>query len=482
MKDRHITPQNTEFVILSFEGPDSYSLAGGLGVRVNHLSVTLAQMGFTTHLFFVGDPHLKGEETRQRRRLILHRWCQWISAYHPNGVYQGEEGKIADFSRSIPDFVKDRIVKPAVAQEKLIVVLGEEWHTAEAMCRLSDALHYEGLRDNVVMFWNANNTFSFHRIDWSRLGYTTTITTVSKYMKHIMRRMGMNPLVIPNGIPRKLLRPVDPRMAARVRQTLGADLLLCKVARWDPDKCWEEAIAATARLKALGLRTVLLARGGIEPYGEDVLNAARSLDLTVTEARAPRSSTDGYLAALQKALPADIVDAEFHMPQEFLRLLYRASDAVLANSGHEPFGLVGLEAMAAGGIALVGSTGEDYAIPYVNAFVLETADPDEIVAYLTYLRDYPEVAARMRKAARRTARQFTWEAAVQNLIGKIENQARLQGILRGKPMTPNSEHEPPTPTVATLADYIGLAPSSRDAARDSTADVEPSPPSLAVLA
>jgi hypothetical protein len=33
------------------------------------------------------------------------------------------------------------------------------------------------------MFWNANNTYGFHRIDWARLSFTTTMTTVSRYMK-----------------------------------------------------------------------------------------------------------------------------------------------------------------------------------------------------------------------------------------------------------------------------------------------------------
>ncbi|MBI4301743.1 MAG: glycosyl transferase family 1, partial [Chloroflexi bacterium] len=82
MRPRNITPENTEFVILSFEGPDRYSLAGGLGVRVSHLSETLAGMGFPTHLIFVGDPHRQGEEHRHEGMLTLHRWCQWISQYY----------------------------------------------------------------------------------------------------------------------------------------------------------------------------------------------------------------------------------------------------------------------------------------------------------------------------------------------------------------------------------------------------------------
>jgi hypothetical protein len=35
----------------------------------------------------------------------------------------------------------------------------------------------------------------------------------------------------------------------------------------------------------------------------------------------------------------------------------------------------------------------------------------------------------MRRAARRTAVSFTWDSAVQNLIRKLENQARVQNLL-----------------------------------------------------
>ncbi len=44
MAPDRFTPENTEFVILSFEGPDQpYSQAGGLGVRVSNLSIALAR-------------------------------------------------------------------------------------------------------------------------------------------------------------------------------------------------------------------------------------------------------------------------------------------------------------------------------------------------------------------------------------------------------------------------------------------------------
>jgi glycosyltransferase involved in cell wall biosynthesis len=429
---RNIKPENTEFVILCFEGPDRYSMAGGLGIRVDNLSSTLAKMGFSTHLFFIGNPEGRGEEVRCGGKLILHRWCQWISHYYPNGVYEGEEEKLYDFNQSITWFVKDRVVKPAVAQGKLVVILGEEWQTAKAMCRLSDALRDDGLRDKVVMFWNANNTFSFHRIDWGRLKRAATITTVSRYMKHVMWQMRLNPLVIPNGIPSSLLRKVDDRIAGRVKPTLGADLVMCKVARWDPNKRWNMAVEAVARLKEKDIKTVLVARGGVEPHRREVIQNARSLGLTVREAKAKPDSFDSCLAALQEATPADVIDVRFNLPLNFLQPLYRAADGVLATSGHEPFGIVGLEAMASGGVVYTGCSGEDYAVSFVNSIVLETSDPAEIVSYAMYLRDFPEEATRIRESARRTARHFTWEAAIRNLISKLENQARTQGIMIGQ--------------------------------------------------
>ncbi len=89
-----INPANTTFILLSFEGPDRYALAGGLGMRVTELSRTLAEAGYPTHVLFVGDPHSRAAETRASGRLVLHRWCQWISKYYPGGVYQGEEEKL----------------------------------------------------------------------------------------------------------------------------------------------------------------------------------------------------------------------------------------------------------------------------------------------------------------------------------------------------------------------------------------------------
>jgi len=431
-----VSPANTEFVVMSFEGPDQYSKAGGLGVRVAELSAALAERGFDTHVMFVGDPNLPAEETVGDGRLHLHRWCQWVSRYYPEGVYQGENEKLYDFNESAPWYVMDKIVRPAAERGRIVAILGEEWHTAEAVSRISDLLYRNGLRKQAVQFWNANNTMSFHRINWGRLTFTNTVTTVSRYMKHIMWGFGCDPLVIPNGIPRRALDPVDESAVASVRATLKGDPLLFKIGRFDPDKRWNMAVETVARLKGMGMRPVLPIRGGIEPHGAEVIGNARALGLTVKEVRADGRSVADCLQALASAGQADVLDLRFFLPDDFVRIMYRAADAVLANSGHEPFGLVGLEVMGAGGIAFTGSTGEDYAIPFENSMVLDTADPGEIAGYVAHLQNHPSEKEEIRLGAARTAATFVWDRVLNNLVSKLEYIARKQGVLAAQEVSP----------------------------------------------
>jgi glycosyltransferase involved in cell wall biosynthesis len=428
-----ITPANTIFVLLCFEGPDVYSTAGGLGTRVTELSEALASQGYLTHLIYIGDPYKPAVETHLKGKLVLKRWGQWISQYYPNGVYDGEEQKLNDYNSSVPYHIYQEIVRPAVDDGKLVVVMGEDWHTAEAMCRTSDVLYWFGLRQKVLMLWNLNSLMSLHRINWGRLNYVTTLCTVSKYMKHKMWEHDVNPLVIPNGIPARHLKPVDAGQAQRLAQIMRQGdekrMFLFKIGRFDPDKRWMMAVEAVARLKYSGHPVTLVIRGGIEPHGGDVLRHAYHLGLNIRDVMASsRPDLDQCIDMLGKAGPADIYNLRFFLPEEFVRTTYRAADATLANSGHEPFGLVALEVMAAQGIAVTGSTGEDYAISLVNALVTETEDPDEIVGYLLYLRRHPEEQERIRAASRNTSEQFLWDQVIENLVSKLEFLARKQDI------------------------------------------------------
>ena len=402
-----------QFHVLSFEGPDGYSPAGGIASRIEGLTQALAELGFETHLWFVGDPSLPGHESHGQ--LHLHRWCQWISRYHPGGVYDGEGGKESDFASSLPPYLLNEVLKPHL-QGRHAVILAEEWQTANAVLHLDRLLRQEGLRERASLLWNANNVFGFERIDWARLARASVITTVSRYMKHSMWNVGVDPIVIPNGLSADAFLPPDRAAVTEMQRRLRGRAVIAKVARFDPDKRWLGALEIVSELKRQGHRPLLIARGGVEAHGHEVLAAARAMGLRVEDRNGEDTGVSGLLARLGGTEGADIVNLKAPLDPESRRVLFRGADSVLANSGHEPFGLVGLETMAAGGIACTGISGEDYAVPGRNALVLQTPDPREFVGLFQRLKARPAQAESIRRAGRATAKQYAWPEIIERLF------------------------------------------------------------------
>ena len=221
-------------MLLSFEGPDAYSRAGGLASRVSGLASALAEEGFETHLFYIGAPELPGDETQCAGRLHLHRWCQWISSYHPGGVYDGEQTKLDDWNASLPVRLEEHLLPGLVNAHERVVVIAEEWHTSWSVVQLKRRALQRGWSPAMQFYWNANNTFGFDRVPWRALDEAATITTVSRFMKHAMWDFGVDPWVIPNGIATQWLQPWDRRTVQALKRAAEGRVLLTKVARWDP--------------------------------------------------------------------------------------------------------------------------------------------------------------------------------------------------------------------------------------------------------
>jgi len=80
-------------------GPDAYARIGGLETRVAGLCERSWRRA-TRHISGSSEPEAPGYE--QRAVLHLHRWCQWLSHYHPMGVYDGQESKVPDYAASLP--------------------------------------------------------------------------------------------------------------------------------------------------------------------------------------------------------------------------------------------------------------------------------------------------------------------------------------------------------------------------------------------
>jgi glycosyltransferase involved in cell wall biosynthesis len=210
------------------------------------------------------------------------------------------------------------------------------------------------------------------------------------------------------------------------------DVVLAKVGRWHPDKRWHMAIDVVAALRDAGRIAVLVARGwsgddgGGSHYG-DLRQHASDLGLMWAVSYDGGAEDHELVKPVwrpDEATPA-VVELAFPTPERQLRALYRGADAVLANSGFEPFGLVGLEAMASGGVVLTGSSGEDY-MSVRNGFSLDTDRAVEVLQCLDWLRGDPRREEAMRASAVETASQYSWDQVLDRLLFALELDASRQ--------------------------------------------------------
>jgi len=413
------------FAIVAMEGPDQYSQAGGLGVRVANLSQALAAAGYPTSVFFVGDPELPASELREGVR--LHRLAQEVSRQFPRGIYQGEDVKRSFLEANFPPQLVGEWVVPAVEAGLTPVLLFEEWHTAGWVRRVSDLLWRIGIRDRCLLVWNANNQFGFDTMDWGALAYTASVTTISRYMRVLVQARGIDPIIIPNGIPAATLEPPAAAAIRALRAAAAPRRTVLKIGRFHPDKRWEQAIRALALLRAAQHPVRMLARGGGERYGAQLMEGAREMGLEVHRWEEPIQGVGDLTRALRATPDADILELAAFLPEALLPALYGSSLAVLANSGFEPFGLVGLETMAAGGVAVVGATGEDYARHLHNCLVVQTEDPTELAFAISQLEADPRLVTSIRRSGRASAATYTWaEVIAADLIPMLPMLARRQ--------------------------------------------------------
>jgi glycosyltransferase involved in cell wall biosynthesis len=355
----------------------------------------------------------------------LERWGQWISRHHTKDVYDGEDGKWRDFSRTVPPHLLEEVIVPAARQGKRAILMFEDWQTANAAINTTALARRAGLRHAVTPFWNANNTYGFGTIDFTLLERAATVTTISRFMHAELVKVGVEPEILPNGIAERFAVPVSQADVRVMRTALAGRPSLVKVARFDADKRWLWAIDAVAHLRDLGTRPRFMMRGSRSDYADVVGDRIRERGLTIERVVLGADAPPAELASALKAVDADVAFLDFFVSERALRSLYGAADGVLANSEKEPFGLVGLEVMGSGGIAFVGRTGEDYAVPYGNCVVVQTDDPRELMTHLNALGSRPELAKRIRTDGKATAERYVWPRILDAVEASWEAAAAL---------------------------------------------------------
>lgn len=225
------------------------------------------------------------------------------------------------------------------------------------------------------------------------------------------RQPGARTVVLPNGVDTQRFRSGH-GAAFRARHGIRPDArLVLTMGRIDPQKQQHLAVEAVAQLRAQQIDAHLLLIGAVtdDAYGAMLTRtiADRGLAAHVTRIDGLRSND-----------PA-LVDA------------YHAADVFLLPSIHEPFGIVVLEAWAAGCPVVASRVGgiPGFATHLRNAFLFEPGDVSHAVTGLTSVLLHPALGRTLAEAGRRrAAERFDWIKVTEELVHLYEDVRRAHPL------------------------------------------------------
>jgi glycosyltransferase-like protein len=225
------------------------------------------------------------------------------------------------------------------------------------------------------------------------------VLVVSNQWRRILEEdYAVSATVVPNGVDASRFRSADRRVAAALREKIGAAgrPLILTVGGIEPRKGSDTLVRAVALLRDHGRSPVLAVVGGhsfqdYRAYRERVFSLLPELGIEVGR---------------DIVLPGTVADAE--LPSWFA-----AADVFAFPSTKEGWGLAVLEAMSAG-LPVVASdlpVFREYLSDGRDALLVPVADPAALAFALTSVLGDPRLAGRLRAAGRAVAARFTWEAS-----------------------------------------------------------------------
>lgn len=196
-------------------------------------------------------------------------------------------------------------------------------------------------------------------------------------------------VVVPNGVDVDAWR-APRRRAAEMRTGLGAGPLVMLAARLVHEKGGQDLIAAmpAVRRRHPGARLIIAGSG---PHEDELRADARRRRVPVTWV--------GFV------------------PDDELAVLLAAADVAVVPSLYEPFGLIALEAQAAGTAVVASDVGglADLVVDGCTGLLVPPGQPRALAAALDQLLADPALRASLaRRARRRVRREFTWAAVAES--------------------------------------------------------------------
>jgi glycogen(starch) synthase len=229
-----------------------------------------------------------------------------------------------------------------------------------------------------------------HSVEWWLAHEACKVIVCSEYMRwEVSRLLDLPPGridVVPNGVDDRRWQAAPGAVAAARSQFAGDGPLLAFAGRLVYEKGVQDLLASLPALRSRhrGLRAVIAGDG---PYRPQLEEAIHRLDLTQTVSFA------GFLG--EGELPA----------------VFAATDATVIPSRYEPFGMVALEAAAAGAPLAVAATGglAEIVQTGITGVTFPHSDPDALATAVSALL-HDEVFARRvaRQARTMVSERYGW--------------------------------------------------------------------------
>lgn len=373
-------------LLLSWEFPPR--IRGGLGRHVAALAGALVEAGHD--VVVVTAPHPGAPD---------HEFVDGVEVVRvPVGV------PAHDLDDHLAAWVLDfnlRLLTAALevcAREDVDVVHAHDWLVASAAVGLADVTglpvvttihatehgrhqgHLPGDRNHWI-----------HQMEWWLAASSATVITCSAFMRRqVLDLFALDPdrlAVVPNGVDATRFA-VDPAVATarRAELTDPGDVLVAYAGRLEWEKGVHDLLAALPLVRAaVGPITLAIAGDGSQRSSLQAMAADLGID--------GRVRFLGFVAPDQVAA------------------LYAAADVVAAPSLYEPFGMVALEALAAGTPVVVGDTGGFSELVAAGVGLgVPPGEPAAVAAAITTVVQDPEGSRAMVERGRRALVDHDWHA------------------------------------------------------------------------
>jgi glycosyltransferase involved in cell wall biosynthesis len=374
-------------MMLSWEFPPR--IIGGLAAHVHDLSKSLVQTGVEVHVVtcdFPGAPAYEDVEGIHVHRVDSYRYptpdfATWAAMMNVN--------------------LQTKAAEIMASTKKIHLIHAHDWLVANASVGLKHVFRIPlivtihsteqgrrgGLYDDYQRMINSTEAW-LTREAWR-------IICCSKYMAvEVARNLGVPQDkidVVPNGIDSSLFEGPIEVEGLRARFALADEILVLYVGRLVYEKGITLLVEAMPQvLRSLNVKLVIVGEGYLK---EDLINRVHDLGL------------------------ADKVYVTGFLDSETLRGLFRVADVCVIPSMYEPFGIVALEAMAAGSPIVtsgVGGLGEILEHDKNAVFVYPT--PESIAWGITKVLKDPTYADRIRQQARMRISSYRWEAMAESTL------------------------------------------------------------------